>query len=142
MPTVVRQSFTKANANVIYPWDEASPIYNSCIVSYEAHNNYITSTFGVNIPPWVEISDLEGYQEFIFPTDQAWAEYIENYCKNASMHSGIIGSWRYPGSVPVIPGLARNTTVKKECGGADTSFSERTRTYCGLAGLVFYINTV
>ena len=140
MPTVVRQSYTKANTSVIYPWDPASPIYNSCIRSYEAHNNYLISTFDVDIPPWVEVSDLEGYQEFIFPTDQLWKDYIENYCNNASMYSNIIGSWRYPGSVPVIAGLARNTTVKKEDGSADTSFSEGTRTYCGLTGLVFYIN--
>jgi hypothetical protein len=91
---------------VIYPWDPASPHYTECTDSYTAHNNYITTAFGVTINPWVEISDLEGYQDFVFPTDQAWVDYINNFYNDPSLYG--------EKSVPDVPGLSRSTTVTKE----------------------------
>lgn len=105
MPTVMRSTFTRTDTSVIYPWDEASPYYTECQEQVNAHNSYIESNYGATIGTWVEVSDLEGYQDFTFPTDQLWVEYIENYFNNPSYGNQ---------SVPVIPGLSRSTTVTKE----------------------------
>lgn len=106
MPTVMRESFTRTDTSVIYPWDEASPYYTECQEQVNAHNSYIESNYGATIGPWVEVSDLEGYQNFIFPTDQAWVEYIDNYYNDPAAYGDI--------SVPEIPGLSRSTTITKD----------------------------
>ena len=105
MPTVIRQSFSRTDTSVIYPWDPASPHYTECTESFEAHNNYITSAFGVTIDPWVEVSDLEGYQDYTFPTDQLFIEYINTY-----YNSNLYGEK----SVPDVAGLTRSTTITRD----------------------------
>ena len=106
MPTVMRESFTRTDTSVIYPWDEASPHYADCQEQVNAHNSYIESNYGATIGPFVEISDLEGYQEFTFATDQLWVEYINDYFNNGSLYGDK--------SVPDVPGLSRSTTITKE----------------------------
>ncbi len=106
MPTVMRESFTRTDTSVIYPWNAASPHYTDCQEQINAHNSYIESTFGATIGPFVEVSDLEVYQNFVFPTDQAWVDYIDNFYNDPTAYG--------ERSVPEIPGLSRSTTVIKE----------------------------
>ena len=106
MPTVMRESFTRTDTSVIYPWDEASPHYADCQEQVNAHNSYIESNYGATIGPFVEISDLEVYQDFTFATDQAWVEYIDNFYNDPNVYGD--------SSVPVIPGLSRSTTITKD----------------------------
>ena len=105
MPTVMRQSFTRTDTSVIYPWNPASPYHTACTEAYEAHENYIKAAFGATIDPWVDISDLEGYQDFVFPTDQAWVDYIDNFYNDPDAYG--------EKSVPEIPGLTRSTEIIK-----------------------------